>query len=198
MCCLSVVSLFRPMSLYCFALLHLPYVLGSSAVDLLLCRSWNFAFWILQNIFYLFFQLLKTSLKLRKRYFDWPMFFVGSINKIFIFSVKKKTSNSFVGSEPPKLRWSPYIFLNKLCLVFFQLLKTSSNWEFFCWLTNKRFIFSAKSKRKKTDRWYFVLKQIFGDPRNFGGSDATIELMIMYLDLHTKYQLQHLWLVGNF
>ena len=42
--------------------------------------------------------------------------------------------------------------------------------------TNKKFIFSAKSKHKKTYRWYFV-KIIFsdptiGDPQNFVGSDA--------------------------
>ena len=38
---------------------------------------------------------------------------------------------------------------------FSQLLKTSFKWEHFCWLTNKKFIFSAKSKHKKTYSWYF-------------------------------------------
>ena len=32
---------------------------------------------------------------------------------------------------------------------FFQLLTTSFNWEIFSWLTNKKFIFSVKSKPKK-------------------------------------------------
>ena len=35
----------------------------------------------------------------------------------------------------------------------FQLLK---NWKSFCWLTNKRFISSAKSKHKKTECWFLV------------------------------------------
>ena len=49
-----------------FALLHLHYVLGSSAIDLLMCRSWNFGFeyYIISLMF--FFQLIKTSFKLRK------------------------------------------------------------------------------------------------------------------------------------
>jgi hypothetical protein len=44
-------------------------------------------------------------------------------------------------------------------------------------LTNKKAIFSAKSKHKKlpADIW---LKKILGDPRNFGGSDPTNELLI--------------------
>ena len=46
------------------------------------------------------------------------------------------------------------IFDTQVCLHFFQLLKTSFNWEKFCSLTNKKFIFSAKSKHKKIDSWY--------------------------------------------
>ena len=33
-------------------------------------------------------------------------------------------------------------------IYFFQLLKTSFNWEFFSWFTNKKFIFSVISKQK--------------------------------------------------
>ena len=39
-------------------------VLGSSSVDLLMCRSWNFEYYVIFVMF--LFQLLKTSLKLRK------------------------------------------------------------------------------------------------------------------------------------
>ena len=39
--------------------------------------------------------------------------------------------------------------INKILFTFFQLLKTSFNWEHFCWLTNRKFIFSTKSKPKK-------------------------------------------------
>ena len=81
MCCLSVVSSFRPMGLYCFALLYLPFVLGSSAVDLLL----HFEYYIIFSM--LFFQL-KTSLKLRKREFYCSKF--SCLTKIFFFSVKSK------------------------------------------------------------------------------------------------------------
>ena len=46
-------------------------------------------------------------------------------------------------------------FSHQVCLLFFQLLKTSFNWENFCRLTNKKFIFSAKSKHKKN--WQLLL-----------------------------------------
>ena len=38
--------------------------------------------------------------------------------------------------------------INKILFTFFQLLKTSFNWEHFCWLTNRKFVFSTKSKQK--------------------------------------------------
>ena len=40
---------------------------------------------------FVYFQLFKTSLKLRKREFDWSMFFVGPVG--IIFSVQKKRTN---------------------------------------------------------------------------------------------------------
>ena len=43
---------------------------------------------------------------------------------------------------------------HQICFLFLQLLKTSFNWENFCWLTNKKFIFSAKSKHKKN--WQLI------------------------------------------
>ena len=61
--------------------------------------------------------------------------------------------------------------------IFFHILKTSFNWEKFCWFTNKKSTFSTKSKHKKTDSWYLV-KEILGDPQNFGGSDPTNMLEI--------------------
>ena len=66
----------------------------------------------------------------------------------------------FTGYELPKIWWSPNIFLTKFCLLFFQLLKISFNWEIFCWLTNKEFIFSSKSKHKKADSWYLAKKYL--------------------------------------
>ena len=77
----------------------------------------------------------------------------------------KNIYNSFVTSKPPKFCDLRIFFLMKFCLLLFQLLKTSFNWEIFCWLTNKKFIFSAKSKHKKltADIWlkkYLVIHEI--------------------------------------
>ena len=84
-------------------------------------------------------------------------------NTIFV------SCNSLVASEPPKFRGSPNNFFNQICLFFSNSSKPV--------LTEKFFVdWPAKSKHKKTDSWYFV-KKIFGHPRNFGGSDATNELL---------------------
>ena len=72
-----------------------------------------------------------------------------------------------------------YLFLTNFFLFFLQLLKTSFNWEYFCWLANKKFIFSAQSKHKKIDSWYFVERNILRS-QNFGGLDATNELQHNY------------------
>ena len=75
---------------------------------------------------------------------------------------------------------SPNNYFNQILFTFFfnsSKPVLTFNWEIFCWLTNEEYIFSAKSKHKKTDSWYLV-KKIFGDPQNFGGSDPTNELLI--------------------
>ena len=81
------------------------------------------------------------------------------------------------GIRTTKISWTTKYLFNYIFKLFFQLLKTSINWENFCWLTNEKFIFIAKSKCS----WYLVEK-IFGDPRNFGGLDATNDL-VTYLKL---------------
>ena len=54
-----------------------------------------------------------------------------------------------------------------MCLLFFSnSSKTSFNWEIFGWLTNKKFIFTAKSKHKRNWQLIFIKKKI-GDPWNF-------------------------------
>ena len=57
------------------------------------------------------------------------------------------------GIQTTKISWSTHIFWTEFCLFFFQLLKTSFNWENFCWLTNKKLIFSAKTKHRK--KWVY-------------------------------------------
>ena len=61
-------------------------VVCMSSGDLLICRILNFE---LRIFVFVYFQLLKTSLKLRKREFYWPTFFCLT-NKKFPFSVKRK------------------------------------------------------------------------------------------------------------
>ena len=61
-------------------------------VDLLVCRSFNFEFWILCNVWNPFFFQLKTTLKLMKREFYWPKFSCLT-DKKFIFSLKSKHKN---------------------------------------------------------------------------------------------------------
>ena len=64
-------------------------VVCMSSGDLLIWR--NFEFW--SRIFVLvYFQLLKISLKLKKREFHWTMFFVGPIRDLFSQLKKKKTN----------------------------------------------------------------------------------------------------------
>ena len=46
-------------------------------------------------------------------------------------------------------------------------------------MPNKGFIFSAKSKNQRTDSWYLV-KEIFGDPQNFGGLDPA-DMLLEYM-----------------
>ena len=84
-----------------------------------------------------------------------PSFIVFmSLRSKTTFVIKKSMICNTVGEKKvssqskPKFRGSPNIFFNQtLFTFFFQLLKTSFNWELFCWLTNRRFIFSAKSKQ---------------------------------------------------
>ena len=47
----------------------------------------------------------------------------------------------------------------------------------------------TKKKRSRTDSWYLV-KKIFGDPRNFGGSDPTNE------STYSKFQIRHVQIEG--
>ena len=67
---------------------------------------------------------------------DWltwlRLWVLSQAEKIFI-TMLTNWSDIFTASEPPKFRGSPNIFLTKFCLVFFKLLKTSFNWEFFLW-----------------------------------------------------------------
>ena len=68
----------------------------------------------------------------------------------------EKINNMFSGSELPKFRGSPNIFLTK-----YQLSGFSVKTDF------------EELKKKVNKIW---LKTIFGDPRNFGGSDPMNEL----------------------
>ena len=77
-------------------------------------------------------------------------------------------------------------FLTKFCLLFFSTPQKPVLTEiFFCWLIKKKLIFSAKSKHEKNGSWYFA-KKIFGDPRNFVGSDATnwLKVLTILIDNH--------------
>ena len=70
--------------------------------------------------------------------------------------------NSFVGSEPPKFRGSPNIFCGQILFTFFQFLKTSFNWETFCWLPNKN-LFPQQRVNIKRLTWlkrYWVIYEI--------------------------------------
>ena len=61
-----------------------------------------------------YFQLLKTSLKLRKREFDWPIFFVGPIRDFFSSVKKKENKYSYFKIFPsPKsgIRQGPPVYI---------------------------------------------------------------------------------------
>ena len=76
---------------------------------------------------------------------------VLDLNSTFVNYVIKHlrvlSCNSFVGYEPPK--FVPNVFFNQILFTFFQLPKTSFNWENVCGSTNRKFI---------SDSWYLVKK----------------------------------------
>ena len=88
----------------------------------------------------------------------------------------KISYNLLVASKPPKFCDLRIFFLKFFLLIFFNSSKLVLTGNFFVyWPIRNSF------SQQKVNCWYFV-KKVFGDLRHFGGSGATNELIVSYLN----------------